>query len=98
MIASCKIHQAGLLHGDLMDGRHIIRMGLHGVRIIDFSSAIRHTCTNGVPTLLGPSCSSNGPGPTFCSELVNLEKTYGIMTDAPTYSQASIAMAQFWCS
>jgi len=95
MIASCKIHQAGLLHGDLMNGRHIIRMG-NGVRIIDFSSAVRHTCTNGVPTLLGRSYSSDGPGPNFCPELVNLERTYGIMTDAPTFFEASIAMAQFW--
>jgi len=74
MLSICKIHKAGVIHGDLLDGHHFIRMG-HSIRIIDFSSAIRHQCPNGIPN--GRRKGGDGQ----CTELVNMEKTFRFRSD-----------------
>ncbi|KAF9532666.1 hypothetical protein CPB83DRAFT_890850 [Crepidotus variabilis] len=45
MLALCKIHKAGINHGNLKTG-HILQMG-YSPRIIDFSLASRHSCQHG---------------------------------------------------
>ncbi|KAF9267006.1 hypothetical protein L218DRAFT_920703 [Marasmius fiardii PR-910] len=46
MIATQKLHQAGVVHGDLLNHRHVLDLGYNGnkggVRIVDFSMAHRH--------------------------------------------------------
>jgi predicted Ser/Thr protein kinase len=89
MLSVCKIHEAGIVHGDLLDGHHFVKME-DGVRVIDFCSAFRHRCRGGIPRLLG----GKGTDPDGqCKELVKMEKTYGFrndVTDAGRYVQ------KFW--
>ncbi|THU90639.1 hypothetical protein K435DRAFT_607960, partial [Dendrothele bispora CBS 962.96] len=43
MLAACKLHSSGILHGDLVNSiRHIVPYRSNGVRIIDFSNARAH--------------------------------------------------------
>jgi isopenicillin N synthase-like dioxygenase len=35
MLSVCKIHEAGVVHGDLLDGHHFVKME-DSVRVIDF--------------------------------------------------------------
>lgn len=89
MLSVCKIHEAGIIHGDLLDGHHFVKMG-DGVRIIDFSSAVRHQCRNGIPRLLG------GRGHDVegqCTELVNMEKTFGFRSDV---TDSGRRVRKFW--
>jgi predicted Ser/Thr protein kinase len=90
MLSVCKIHQAGIIHGDLLDGHHFVKMG-DGVRVIDFSSAIRHYCRNGIPRLLGGS-GNDVRGQ--CEELVNMEKTFGFRNDVTDAGRPFIL--RFW--
>ncbi|KAF9055917.1 hypothetical protein BJ165DRAFT_459281 [Panaeolus papilionaceus] len=83
MIAACKLHYAGLVHGDLLSGRHIIGQG-NEPRIIDFSKAIRHTCQNGVPT---NPYEHNPEKRRFCQELMELERHFSLVIDGPTTQQ-----------
>ncbi|KAF9074961.1 hypothetical protein BDP27DRAFT_1466159 [Rhodocollybia butyracea] len=77
MIAVCKLHQAGVLHGSLDDLHHIVCSDI-GVRIIDFSGALEnHRCVGGVP--MGTHPSAVIPSRNGCSELVLMEKIYGLM-------------------
>jgi hypothetical protein len=92
MLTACKIHQVGLVHGDLIDGRHFVRMG-NGLRIVDFSTAVRHRCRNGTPVLMQQSLGGHPEG---CSELVNLEKTYGIFSDGLAIWKAAQSAQKFW--
>ncbi|KAF8159763.1 hypothetical protein B0H34DRAFT_674069 [Crassisporium funariophilum] len=92
MIAACKLHQAGVVHGDLLDAHHILQMGFTP-RFIDFSTATRHLCQNGIPT--NPyECLSRSVR--CCNELIEMEKSYGMMSDAPTMRHAVDATSRFW--
>ena len=68
------MHEAGVVHGNLLGCRNIIQMGV-APRIIDFSTATRHHCQNGVPT---NPYSVLAKGTRSCQELVDLVKTYGL--------------------
>ncbi|KAG7085442.1 hypothetical protein E1B28_003003 [Marasmius oreades] len=53
LIATQRLHQAGVVHGDLLNNRHILDLGYNGdkggVRIVDFSMARRHhRCPQGI--------------------------------------------------
>ncbi|KAL0567848.1 hypothetical protein V5O48_014143 [Marasmius crinis-equi] len=44
-LAAWSLHQAGINHGQLTDSRHVLDLGYQGgVRIVDFSQAVRHDC------------------------------------------------------
>ncbi|KAE9409162.1 hypothetical protein BT96DRAFT_872549 [Gymnopus androsaceus JB14] len=77
MLAVCKLHQAGILHGSLDDAHHIVGAGT-GIRIVDFSDVLEdHHCVGAIPLLTHPNAvvaSRNG-----CPELVLVEKIYGIV-------------------
>ena len=78
MRSACFLHEAGVFHGDLEDGRHFVRMG-NGIRIVDFSTAAIHRCRRGTPILLSP----HGVPPQTkagCGELLKLEASYGIFS------------------
>ena len=63
-----------MIHGNLLGCRNIIQMG-DAPRIIDFSTATRHHCQNGVPTNPYPVLAE---GIRSCPEIVDLVKTYGL--------------------
>ena len=90
MLAVCKIHDAGVIHGDLLDGHHFVKMG-DGVRIIDFSAAVRHRCMNGIPTLSDPQALL---AHMQCKELVNMERIYGFRGDVARSGRRRFE--QFW--
>lgn len=73
-IAASRLHEAGVVHGDLLSSRNIIQMGL-APRIIDFSTATRHHCQNGIPTNPYPMLAQ---GTRRCQELADMVKTYGL--------------------
>ena len=74
-IATSRLHQAGVVHGDLLSCRNIIQMGV-APRIIDFSTATRHhNCQKGIPTNPYPVLAQ---GIRCCDELDGLVKTYGL--------------------
>lgn len=77
MLNTCRLHEVGILHGNLLDGHHFVRMG-NGIRILDFSTAVRHRCCGGVPILLH---ARKGEAPGGCTELLHMEATYGIHSD-----------------
>lgn len=79
MLAACKIHQAGIVHGALGDGHHFVKMG-DNVRVVDFSLAVRHRCTNGTPILNSSHFWTSNPVPQ-CPELALMEKTRGYRGD-----------------
>lgn len=89
MLSVCKIHQAGIIHGDLLDGHHFVKMG-DGIRVIDFSSAVRHRCRNGIPRLIGGR-GNDAEGQ--CAELVNMEKTFGFRSDV---TDCGRRVQRFW--
>ncbi|KAK0198755.1 hypothetical protein F5146DRAFT_1131711 [Armillaria mellea] len=75
MVAMIKIHQAGIIHGDVRRSSHILSTP-DGVRIIDFSNAKIHECPNAKPRLMDPRYA---PEPeTQCNELMILEDGYGM--------------------
>ncbi|KAF8079023.1 hypothetical protein FPV67DRAFT_1467232 [Lyophyllum atratum] len=78
MVAVCKLHEVGLKHGDLARGNHFVRMG-DGVRIIDFSLAVRHRCINAYPAIT--NSRSRGEHVAQCDELALIERTCGFRTD-----------------
>jgi len=85
MLAVCKIHQAGVAHGGLGRGHHIVRMG-GDVRIIDFSLAVRHRCPNSTPVLTDSKKirrSGEALPAAQCQELALVERTYGFRDDRP---------------
>jgi hypothetical protein len=80
MLSSCRLHEAGILHCDLTDGHHFVPMGT-GVRIVDFSTAMRHRCLKGSPFVtLGPR-----DAPLGCPELLHMEALYGIYSGEATH-------------
>ncbi|KAJ7716330.1 hypothetical protein DFH07DRAFT_762497 [Mycena maculata] len=73
MRAAYALHAAGVLHGDLLDGRHFVPMGRE-TRIVDFAVAVPHQCVNG----LGRRLEGHGRHrPCGCQELALLESAYG---------------------
>ncbi|KAF8218273.1 hypothetical protein K438DRAFT_1747467 [Mycena galopus ATCC 62051] len=72
MQAAYAVHEAGVLHGDLLDGRHFIPMGLD-VRIIDFSVSVAHHCVSGLSKRAAGHGRHRVCG---CPELAVLENVY----------------------
>ncbi|GLB35776.1 hypothetical protein LshimejAT787_0300640 [Lyophyllum shimeji] len=78
MIAVCKIHEYGVQHGNLSRAHHFVRTG-DGVRVLDFSLAVLHSCVNAYPVNTNP----RAPRDLIlqCKELVNMEMTCGFRHD-----------------
>lgn len=91
MLAVCQIHQAGIVHGNLLDGHHFVKMG-DSVRIVDFSMAVHHHCVNGLPALTSRENEIYGHQ---CAELVMMERTYGHKSDTGDIRQAQRAYKRF---
>jgi hypothetical protein len=72
MYAAAQIHEAGVVHGQLNED-HIVK-AVDGIRIIDFSMAIRHRCVGAYPMLHDPALVYLG-----CRELCRLERKFGQM-------------------
>ncbi|KAK0233535.1 hypothetical protein IW262DRAFT_1452063 [Armillaria fumosa] len=75
MVAMIKIHQAGIIHGDVRRSSHILSTP-DRVRIIDFSNAKIHACPNAQPRLMDPGYAPESE--TQCNELMFLENGYGM--------------------
>ncbi|RDB28540.1 hypothetical protein Hypma_015944 [Hypsizygus marmoreus] len=79
MVAACKIHQIGISHGDLVRGRHFVKLG-DDVRIIDFSIAVRHRCPGALPILRDSrACHAIEQ----CRELALMEEMCGFKGENP---------------
>jgi len=78
-IATSRLHEAGVIHGNLLHGRNIIQSGIAPC-IIDFSTATRHHCQHGIPTNPYPD---RAHGVRHCQELVDLVKTWIERPDRP---------------
>ncbi|KAF8899138.1 hypothetical protein BD779DRAFT_62931 [Infundibulicybe gibba] len=76
--AAYKMHRAGIIHGDLLDSRHCLKMG-NEVRIIDFSLAVRHRCK--LERTSQTSEDGTSESSVNCPEMELLEKTYGAMSE-----------------
>ncbi|KAJ3511978.1 hypothetical protein NLJ89_g3788 [Agrocybe chaxingu] len=75
MVALCKIHQAGLKHGNLKSS-HILQMG-YSPRIVDFSLAEDHKCEKAHPAnIYGEQVMAYGVYD--CDELRRLEIFHGV--------------------
>ncbi|KAI0064505.1 hypothetical protein BV25DRAFT_1800527 [Artomyces pyxidatus] len=75
MVAVCKIHGEGVLHGNLHDYRHFVMKGKQ-VFVVDFSMAIRHKCEGGTPALQWDGLVNDAP--TGCIELYIAERKFGL--------------------
>ncbi|KAJ6601278.1 hypothetical protein DFH09DRAFT_1302566 [Mycena vulgaris] len=75
MLAACAVHAAGLMHGGLLSGHHLVMSG-NDVKIVDFSSAVPHLCYGAIPTLY-PGRGGDSDG---CQELMDLEAAYGVFS------------------
>ncbi|CAA7266794.1 unnamed protein product [Cyclocybe aegerita] len=73
MVALCKIHQAGLKHGNLKSS-HILQMG-YSPRIVDFSLAEDHKCEKAHPANI---YGQQAYGVYDCDELRRLEVFHGV--------------------
>ena len=77
MLGFIRIHNAGIIHGNLVDESHIGRVG-YCPRIISFSRAKRHRC-KGCPPVDDQGHIPRGVSlSTVCPELYALEKHYGL--------------------
>ncbi|KAJ6536020.1 hypothetical protein DFH09DRAFT_1091570 [Mycena vulgaris] len=76
MAAAYAVHAAGVMHGDLMDGRHFVRSGRR-MAIVDFAAAVVHQCTHGMQ-VRGPD-GRRQVG--VCPELAALERVYGVQRE-----------------
>ncbi|KAJ7597381.1 hypothetical protein C8J56DRAFT_1041577 [Mycena floridula] len=86
MVATSKIHQAGVCHRALLDAHHIIPTRA-GVRIVDFALAARHQCQNALP-MLSNRVNTPAHGYFGCEELLSMEQTYGAALDHFPRSQS----------
>ncbi|KAJ7110355.1 hypothetical protein C8R43DRAFT_1139364 [Mycena crocata] len=77
MLAACAIHNAGVMHCDLLDPSHVLISG-NDVRVVDFSRAMPHRCYGATPTLY-PGMGGDSDG---CRELLALEASYGVRSGA----------------
>ncbi|KAK0215061.1 hypothetical protein IW262DRAFT_1513983 [Armillaria fumosa] len=75
MVAITKIHQAGIIHGDVRRSSHVLSTP-DGVRIVDFSNAKIHECPNAKPRLIDPRYAPGSEKQ--CNELMILENGYGV--------------------
>ncbi|KAJ7083611.1 hypothetical protein B0H15DRAFT_784633 [Mycena belliarum] len=73
MAAAYAVHAAGVLHGDLLDGRHFVRRGRQ-MALVDFAAAVPHRCTHGA-RVRGPDGRVQVG---VCKELAALERVYGV--------------------
>lgn len=76
MCVVSKLHEAGVIHGDLLNPRHFLAMNDGTLRIVDFSAANAHSCLGAHPLTLDTSGDAR-PAET-CSELNRVESRYGI--------------------
>ncbi|KAJ7694817.1 hypothetical protein B0H17DRAFT_1009037 [Mycena rosella] len=72
MSAAYAVHGAGVMHGDLLDGRSFVPSGRR-VMVVDFAAAVPHQCMHGMQ-VRGPD-GRRQVG--VCSELAALERVYG---------------------
>ncbi|KAF8808003.1 hypothetical protein BYT27DRAFT_7098069 [Phlegmacium glaucopus] len=84
--AARKLHEAGVVHGDLLETRNILQMD-ESPRIIDFSTATRHHCQNGVPT---HPYLKFADGIHCCPELAEIAKVYEVNHRALTLNENMI--------
>ncbi|KAJ6629302.1 hypothetical protein B0H10DRAFT_1776582 [Mycena sp. CBHHK59/15] len=73
MCAAYALHSSGVMHGDLLDGRHYVTSG-RDMMIVDFTAAVHHQCIHGIP-VHGPD---GRPHLGVCPELKALENMYGV--------------------
>ncbi|KAJ7449243.1 hypothetical protein FB451DRAFT_1102770 [Mycena latifolia] len=73
MDAAYAVHASGVMHGDLLDGRHFVRGGRR-MMLVDFGAAVPHHCTHGMQ-VRGPD-GRRQVG--VCPELAALERIYGV--------------------
>ncbi|KAF9469671.1 hypothetical protein BDZ94DRAFT_1180988, partial [Collybia nuda] len=78
MVAACRLHEAGVFHGNLVEGSHFVKSDDDRVRIVDFSTATLHKCPGAHPALTSGSQSDA----IQCPELVKIEKVFGYRGDA----------------
>ncbi|KAK0491775.1 hypothetical protein EDD18DRAFT_1080470 [Armillaria luteobubalina] len=76
MVAINKIHQAGIIHGDVRRSSHMLSTP-DGVRVVDFSNAKIHECPNAKPRLMDPRFGYAPESETQCNELMIVENGYG---------------------
>ncbi|KAI0639831.1 hypothetical protein C8Q77DRAFT_1152774 [Trametes polyzona] len=76
MLAATKMHQAGVMHGHLLDPRHFLPMRDGTLRIVDFSTARAHKCPGARPLTL--STSGDPRPPESCGELDVVESRFGV--------------------
>lgn len=92
MVAACRLHEAGVFHGNLIQGSHFIKSDDDQVRIIDFSTATMHKCPGAHPTLTSGR-QSNAPQ---CPELMRVEKVFGYRGDAQVARAALLPQQRLW--
>ncbi|KAJ7078507.1 hypothetical protein C8R44DRAFT_96873 [Mycena epipterygia] len=73
MSAAYAMHASGVMHGDLLHGRHFVKSGRR-MMIVDFSAAVPHHCAHG-REVRGPDGRRQIGS---CPELSALERVYGI--------------------
>ncbi|KAG5639571.1 hypothetical protein H0H81_012242 [Sphagnurus paluster] len=73
VMAVRKLHEAGLRHGNLHP-RHFVRME-DGMRIVDFSMAVRHKCS--ISLGVGSNGSQGESTVPQCEELAQINKAFG---------------------
>lgn len=77
MLAICKVHEAGVMHGGLEDYRHFV-MRDRRVFLVDFSRASKHVCRNSTPELAHTGAPSMlWYAPVGCTELYAAERKFG---------------------
>ncbi|KAJ7026115.1 hypothetical protein C8F04DRAFT_966886 [Mycena alexandri] len=70
--AAYALHDAGVLHGDLLSAHHFVPMG-RDIRIVDFGVAVTHQCVNGLARRAAGHGFHHVCG---CPELAALEDAY----------------------
>ncbi|KAJ7471181.1 hypothetical protein B0H11DRAFT_1373956 [Mycena galericulata] len=73
MSAAYAIHEAGVMHGDLLDGHHFVKSDRR-MMVVDFTAAVPHQCIHGMH-VHGPDGRQQIG---VCPELAALERMYGV--------------------
>jgi hypothetical protein len=92
MVAACRLHEAGIFHGNLVQGSHFIKMDDDRVRIIDFSTAVMHKCPGAHPALT----SGKHGDVVQCPELMKIEKIFGYRGDAQAARAEMLPQQRLW--
>ncbi|KAJ7198869.1 hypothetical protein GGX14DRAFT_469200 [Mycena pura] len=82
MFSAYALHAQGIMHGDLLSGRHFVKSG-RAMMILDFAAAVPHHCLHG-KRVLGPD---GRPGRGVCPELAALEQSYGVYRRSERHSK-----------